>query len=510
MKFLTRRKKKEKSDEDLYQPPRIEPHAQPQSSQHDPHRQQLPSLSEAGSTHSSYRYALQAYASTISPALSNEDGFGGSGTLRSRSTKSGGKKHCTLIPVFPLTPSSSEGGVEMDRYSFSFDQINEQVEAGMRAIVGEGEGERWAPIPEEPRSPGDVSTENQNYHRDDENGEEEEEDGVGQEQVIGQSSSEAHSDQRMRSTQSSSIATETNDNNNRIAPSINFQTSTTYIPLNNDSPNNNIISPSSSSIQSQYTKINQHSPSSLLSSDYPNQRRLSTKVHPIHNNKSNLPNLLQPDAIYEEHYGDAYIDSHIKYLYPSGYQSMRPRSGPWKLSIFIFLLFLWLSVFIVGHCYDRGQEYNIYFGSLDDAYLSEVDDDTLVMETRWCGSKLIYIMWFVCVSITMLSMSYCSIIGYIKLRDVAVANGRSQPTGSSFGRSDCYADVDNVKKGYNNDDCKSTTAGSEAGSGSTYSSYQDGGVARRYPSIYQSDGTPQFWGGHIYRPMQAAVSMTNR
>ena len=114
---------------------------------------------------------------------------------------------------------------------------------------------------------------------------------------------------------------------------------------------------------------------------------------------------------------------------------------------------------------------------------------------------------FICVSITMLAMSYCSIIGYIKLRDVAVANGRSQPpdmTSNTSGRSDCYANIDNVNK-TECDDAKSSISLT-----SGYSSYQDGGLEKRYPNIYQSDGTPQFWGGHIYRPTQAAVSMTNR
>ena len=268
--------------------------------------------------------------------------------------------------------------------------------------------------------------------------------------------------------------------------------------------------------------------------------------------KESIDIILQPDAIYEEHYGDAYIDSLIKYLYPAGYQSMRPRSGPWKLSIFIFCLFTWLSIFIVGHCYERGQQYyndgtnGAYYetGGVDDAYLQEVDDDMIVMETRWCGSKLLYFMWIVSVWITVLSMSYCSIIGYVKVRDIAVANGRSQPpgmlslgsnvgdgsgsgsnngtmnVGGSVGRSDYYAMLDNVSGMTHGTSLRNTVGsngGSDAGASSTgngeggYSSYQDGEITRRYaPSIYQSDGTPQFWGGHIYRPTQAAVAMTNR
>jgi hypothetical protein len=271
--------------------------------------------------------------------------------------------------------------------------------------------------------------------------------------------------------------------------------------------------------------------------------------------------ILQPDAIYEEHYGDAYIDQLPKYLYPSGYQSMRPRSGPWKLSIFIFCLFLWLSVFIVGHCYDRGKQYynenddnnnnggggnnnnnnnnggddnnNNENNAMDDAYLAEVDDDAVLMETRWCGSKLLHFMWMISVAITVLAMSYCSIIGYVKVRDVVVAAGRSQPAGT-FGvgnnksgngsgwRSDYYSKVDNVsdnsgaarerRKGDANNGYDEESRSNS--NNHQYSSYQAGeggdGNTRYVPSIYQSDGMPQFLGGHIYRPTQAAVTMTNR
>jgi hypothetical protein len=461
MKFLTRRKKKEKNDPDLYQPPdlNIDTTNNNNAPQHHP---QPPD-------HSSYRYALSAYASTISPLQANEDGFGSSGTLRSRSTKSGGKTHKTLIPVFPPTPSSSEGsyGVEMDRYTFLFDPMNESVEA---------RGNEWAPIPEEPRSPGDIS---ENCLEENAENAMDEDNEVGQEQIIGQSSSEATSEQSRQRSNTTGISTPITTATTSSG-SINFQTN--YQPLHNNSP-------SPSSLQSRFPSQTKEAP------------RISTKDHPPNNNTL----ILQPDAIYEEHYGDGYIDQHIKYLYPSGYTSMRPRSGPWKLSIFISALFLWLSVFIVGHCYDRGQEYN-YFG-YDDAYLQDVDDDTLVMVTRWCGSKLIYFMWFVCVSITMLAMSYCSIIGYIKLRDVVVANGRSQPAGSLGGRNDCYANIENVGYDHAGDEDRASIV-SCASTG--YSSYQEGGVGKRYPSIYQSDGTPQFWGGHIYRPTQAAVSMTNR
>jgi len=77
------------------------------------------------------------------------------------------------------------------------------------------------------------------------------------------------------------------------------------------------------------------------------------------------------------------------------------------------------------------------------------------------------------------------IIGYIKMRDFVVANGRSQPPGMT-GRSDYYVAIQDGPAGRRGDD----------------SGYR--------PSIYQADGTPQFWGGHIYRPTQAAVAVTSR
>jgi hypothetical protein len=183
-----------------------------------------------------------------------------------------------------------------------------------------------------------------------------------------------------------------------------------------------------------------------------------------------------PDATYEETYGDAYIGGPIRYVYPSGYQSMRPRGGPWKLSIFICVAFTWLSVFIIGHCSDQVDQ------SLYDQ--TEIDDDTLVMETRWCGSRLLYLMWVISMTITGLATAYCSVIGYIKVRDFAVANVRSQPPGM-VGKSDYYIKI-----------------GDHGGEAAFHPHYKK--------TIYQADGNPQFWGGHIYRPTQAAVAITSR
>jgi hypothetical protein len=176
-----------------------------------------------------------------------------------------------------------------------------------------------------------------------------------------------------------------------------------------------------------------------------------------------------PDATYEEVYGDAYTGGCIKYVYPSGYQSMRPRSSPWKLSIAVCLLFTWLSVFIVGHCSDE-VEY------------SEYDS----IDIHWCGSRPLYLMWVASMLNTGVSASYCSVIGYIKVRDFAVANSCSQPPGVVEGKSDFYVRIEDAAA----TPChlRQTCTSDSAALSSNY--YQ--------PSIYQSDGTPQFWGSHIY------------
>lgn len=193
-----------------------------------------------------------------------------------------------------------------------------------------------------------------------------------------------------------------------------------------------------------------------------------------------------PYATYEEYYGEAYTGGRIRYIYPSGYTSMRPRSCPWKLSIAVCMLFTWLCVFIVGHCADQAD--------VDQFANEQIDDDALAMEIRWCGSHPLYFVWVLSMLITGLSAAYCGVIGYIKLRDFAVANIRSHTPCVDEGKSDYYV---RIGDGVVSSSSKATIAGSDVGS-----SYQ--------PSIYQSDGTPLFWGSHIYRPTQAAVAVTSR
>jgi len=237
-----------------------------------------------------------------------------------------------------------------------------------------------------------------------------------------------------------------------------------------------------------------------------------------------------PDASYTEYYGDAYLGGSIKYVYPSGYQSMRPRSGPWKLSIVVCLLFTWLSIFIVGHCSDQVDSNQLkYYNNAANSYYDDdannannggeamIDDDTLVMDIRWCGSRPLYLMWVCSMLITGLAAAYCSVIGYIKVRDFAVGNTRSQPPGVTNGscyKSDYYVQIQDTVAGTGVDGgiggapphpyYPGTTNRSDAGSAnsSTTQPYRT--------SIYQSDGTPQFWGSYIYRPTQAAVAITSR
>ena len=199
-----------------------------------------------------------------------------------------------------------------------------------------------------------------------------------------------------------------------------------------------------------------------------------------------------PDDVYEEHYGNAYVGKNLKYIYPSGYQDMRPRSRPWKLSIGVCTLFTWLTVFIVGHCSDQAAE----MAYVDDAYM---DDDAYIMEVKWCGSRPLYFMWVVSVLITGMSCAYCAVIGYIQVRDFSIANGRSQPPGLGEGRSDYHVNLGDASR----------AGGGGGGEPSSYASYQDG-YGGGNEAIYQSDGTSRFWGNHIYKPTQAAVAVTSR
>ena len=468
-----------------------------------------------------YRYALTAYNDTITPAMSNEDGMGGGGgTLRSRLRGSGGSKHRSLIPSF--FDNEPGVGVVDPSSSSSLQSLRATTTPPLYNNTQKRDDGWWAAIPEDPKS------------------------------IRTPDGEAAASDSRDRVV---TFDPSTETDGGVIGPSLSLSE-------HQQGGGGGVIPPSSTRST---THISQQS-----SCSSPHQRNSSSNNHQQQQQQQPpMIQILQPDAIYEEHYGDAYIDQLPKYLYPNGYQSMRPRYGPWKLSIFIFCLFLWLSVFIVGHCYDRGKEYGYYNdtddngenngnnnggggdddgnnnnnngdnnnnNAMDDAYLAEVDDDAVLMETRWCGSKLLHFMWMISVAITVLAMSYCSIIGYVKVRDVAVANGRSQPAGTfrmennngsssedsrsgsgSGWRSDYYSKVDNVSGnsgattaagGCENDE----ESGSNTNNADEYSSYQAGGDGnRRYvPSIYQSDGMPQFLGGHIYRPTQAAITMTNR
>jgi hypothetical protein len=211
------------------------------------------------------------------------------------------------------------------------------------------------------------------------------------------------------------------------------------------------------------------------------------------------------DAIYEEKYGEKYVDKPIRYIYPHGYGSMRPRSWPWKISIMSTIVFAWLNVFIVGHCSDR---YELNYYRNDDQYQANyMDDNAAKIETRWCGSQLLYFMWVLSVMITGLSCAYCSIIGYVKARDFAVGNGRSQPPGM-VGNSDYYVQMENGSIRFE----KETTEERNPKSRYSYRKYHSGGDLEGTGTkiIYQADGTPRFFGGKIYHPNQAAVNMTSR
>lgn len=200
-------------------------------------------------------------------------------------------------------------------------------------------------------------------------------------------------------------------------------------------------------------------------------------------------------VMYEEVYGEAYISGTIKYIYPVGYGSMRPRSCPWKLSIVVCLLFTWLSIFIVGHC--------SYVNN--DNMADPFDDDILELDIKWCGSRLLYWLWVVSMLITGLSAGYCAIIGYIKVRDFAVANARSLPP--KITKSDYY--YNNNQQQYRNIDSNNET-NHPSSSTRQFGGSSSSSTSSSVMNIYQSDGNPLFWGSYIYRPTQAAVAVTSR
>ncbi len=208
------------------------------------------------------------------------------------------------------------------------------------------------------------------------------------------------------------------------------------------------------------------------------------------------------DVTYAEHYGDLYTGKPIRYIYPQGYGAMRPRSRPWQIALVSCGVCAWLNVFIVGHCSDRfdWEAYND-----DQGNNHYFDDDAMKIETRWCGSRPLYMMWFCSVIVTGLSCAYCSVIGYVKARDFAIANNRSQPPGMT-GKSDYYVQLEEEWRIEGNRRFSKKDGG--------YTTYQGDDMSAQESTlkktIYQADGTPRFFGSQIYKPTQAAVSLTSR
>ena len=201
-----------------------------------------------------------------------------------------------------------------------------------------------------------------------------------------------------------------------------------------------------------------------------------------------------PTPGYEEYYGDAYTGAPMKYIYPAGYQSMRPRSCPWRLSMFITVVFTWLSIFIVGHCSDQ-VDADLY-------YNAEIEDDTLMIDIRWCGSRPLYLMWVASMLINGLAAAYCGVIGYVKCRDFAVANTRAQPVSVLWSSPGFSAVAGQNPPAVSDYYVRLGPMDEEVASSASGAPYR--------PTIYQADGEPQFWGQQIYRPTQAAVAVTSR
>jgi hypothetical protein len=72
------------------------------------------------------------------------------------------------------------------------------------------------------------------------------------------------------------------------------------------------------------------------------------------------------------------------------------------------------------------------------------------------------------------------------------------------GKSDYYVQMEEVVLGL-----EGGRRFSGLGGGASNANASANGVAMK-KTIYQADGTPRFFGGQIYKPTQAAVSLTSR
>ena len=138
----------------------------------------------------------------------------------------------------------------------------------------------------------------------------------------------------------------------------------------------------------------------------------------------------------------------------------------------------------------------------------------MVIDEKWCGSRLLYWMWVISMLITGLASAYCGVIGYIKVRDFAVANARSQPPGIMMVGDHSMSDYPDGRNKGNSDFYVPIGDNSQpkpqSGSTTTNFRLQPTHPANYTKTIYQADGTPQFWGNQIYRPNQAAVHTVSR
>ena len=278
-----------------------------------------------------------------------------------------------------------------------------------------------------------------------------------------------------------------------------------------------VINPSSSTIDDYESDDASHDPYKInaTSTSYSFPNYPGSPSNYLHQRKAQLNSQKQEplniiisepemvDATYKEHYGDTYINAPVRYIYPQGYGSMRPRSRPWQISLLLVTTLAWLNVFIVGHCADR---YEKQYQENSNAYVGD-DDLAVQIETRWCGSRNLYFIWVLSVAVTAMSFAYCSCIGYVKARDFAVANGRSQPPGM-VGKSDYYVELGLGSHGYHSH--KKKEDGIQEDTDDDDDDDMDDLMYGGKNSIYQADGTPKYYGNQITKPTQAAVNMTSR
>ncbi|GMH56733.1 hypothetical protein TrLO_g4285 [Triparma laevis f. longispina] len=218
--------------------------------------------------------------------------------------------------------------------------------------------------------------------------------------------------------------------------------------------------------------------------------------------RSTSPQRPLPPSTVPFFYTDTYSTSkNLSYIYPSSYTFLQPSTFLLRLSLALFLLSTYVCVHIVCKCAyefeqtfgqrmmedngsgdngdgsgDNGSNGSGSSGSGDTTSSNTINyDNYTALELGFCSSHKIYAGYITSSIFVLLSLSYLSLAGYVKLRDYVVANARSQ-LGGGWERSDYYSKRNEGEGG----------------------------------KMWQSDGEPKWEGRRVMEPSEAAIGVNHR